>query len=69
MFIFDAILESMTCGNTQVPTAKLRSALQQLGSLNPETGMTGFQQQFDVSFFASKIALPHLIRLLLAYRS
>ena len=49
MFIFDAILESITCGDTQIPAAKLPSALQKLGCVNPQTGLTGFQQQFDVS--------------------
>ena len=49
MFIFDAILESITCGNTQIPTAQLRLALEQLRSVDPVTRKTGFQQQFDVS--------------------
>ena len=63
MFIFDAILESIICGNTQIPTATLHLALKQLSSVDPETGKTGFQQQFDVSFHL-QMALPVSVHLL-----
>ena len=50
MFIFEVVLESITCDDAQIPTAQLRLALKQLRSVEHVTGKTGFQQHFDVSF-------------------
>ena len=47
-FIHDAILESITCGNTQVNAADLQRAVIQLKQRDPHTKLTGYEQQFKV---------------------
>ena len=48
MFIHDAILESITCGNTQVSAADLQRAVTKLKQRDPGTKLTGYEQQFKV---------------------
>ena len=48
MFIHDAILESITCGNTQVSAADLQRALTKLKQRDPHTKLTGYEQQYKV---------------------
>ena len=50
MFLHDAILDSVTCGDTQVTAADLRMMIKKYGKVDPITGLTGFQSQFFVSF-------------------
>ena len=56
IFIHDAILEAMTCGDTQINASDLRRSIQKLGQRDPETRLTGFESQFkachDPAFFA-----------------
>ena len=49
MFLHDAILESVTCGDTQVTAANLRMMIKKYGRMDAITGLTGFQSQFNVS--------------------
>ena len=48
MFIHDAVLESLTCEDTQIPASGLSGAIEKLKEKNTETGMTGFETQFHV---------------------
>ena len=48
IFIHDAILESVTCGDTQIEAGNLRRRLTQLQKKD-ESGRTGFELQFSVS--------------------
>ena len=48
VFIHDAVLESLTCGDTQIPASGLASAIKTLKEKNRETGRTGFETQFHV---------------------
>ena len=48
MFIYDAILESITCGNTQVSAADLQRVVIKLKQQDPNTQLTGYEQQFKV---------------------
>ena len=48
MFIHDAILESITCGNTQVSAADLQRIVIKLKQRDPHTKLTGYEQQFKV---------------------
>ena len=48
MFIHDAILESITCGNTQVSAADLQRAVTKLKQRDPNTKLTGYEQQYKV---------------------
>ena len=48
MFIHDAILESITCGNTQVSAADLQRVVTKLKQRDPNTQLTGYEQQFKV---------------------
>jgi len=49
VFIHDAILEYVTCGDTQINAADLRTAIADLN------GITKFQNQFAVSAYMSKV--------------
>ena len=49
VFLHDAILESVTCGDTQVTAANLRMMIKKYGRVDAITGLTGFQSQFNVS--------------------
>ena len=48
VFIHDAVLESLTCGDTQIPASGLSGAIKKLKEKNSETGRTGFETQFYV---------------------
>ena len=48
IFIHDAILESVTCGDTQIEAGNLRRRLSQLQKKD-DSGRTGFELQFSVS--------------------
>ena len=47
IFIHDAILESVTCGDTQIVAGDLRDALEKL-RMSTQTGQTGLSSQFQV---------------------
>ena len=49
MFIHDAVLESLTCGDTQIPASGLLGAIEKMKEKDRETGRTGFETQFHVS--------------------
>ena len=49
MFVHDAILESVTCGDTQITAANLHMIIKTYGRVDAITGLTGFQSQFNVS--------------------
>ena len=47
--IHDAVLETLTCGDTQIPTSDVRRSLDQLRKADKNfEGMTGFHKQFQV---------------------
>ena len=51
MFIHDAVLETLTCGDTQIPASDLRGALNKLKKVDKALdghGITGFKKQFEV---------------------
>jgi len=48
IFLHDAILESMTCGDTQIGASGLRFALRKYGKVDAETGLDVYQAQFNV---------------------
>ena len=48
MFIHDAILETVTCGDTQVNAANLRVTLIKMEVKNQHTQRTNLQDQFEV---------------------
>ena len=50
MFIHDAILEAITCGNTQIPAGDMYVTLKKLRKKDPSTNMTLMESQFHVSF-------------------
>ena len=47
IFIHDAILESVTCGDTQIMASDLRDALEKI-QMDPQSGATGLVSQFQV---------------------
>ena len=48
MFIHDAVLESLTCGDSQIPASGLSGAVKKLKEKDSESGRTGFETQFHV---------------------
>lgn len=54
MFIHDAVLESLSCGDTQILAGDLVVAIQRLREKDEHTQRTGFETQFQV-----RIATTH----------
>ena len=50
-FIHDVVLESVTCGDTQISTARMRHTTDKMHTRDHFTGKTGFEAQFEVSKF------------------
>ena len=50
MFIFDVILESLSSRNTQISLKNLTSEISTLLYAEPMTGVSGFQEEFQVRF-------------------
>ena len=48
-FIHDAVLESVTCGDTQISTSDLRSAIRLMQKRNCDINKTPFEVQFEVT--------------------
>ena len=48
MFIHDAILESVTCGDTQISAGDLRRQIQKMSSVAPGKTISDFQYQFQI---------------------
>ena len=48
VFIHDAVLESLTCGDTQIPASGLSGAIEKLKEKDSKIGRTGFETQFHV---------------------
>ena len=63
IFIHDAILESITCGDTQIITTDLRKMIVQLGKADPSTGLTGFSNQFKVYLYTDQFLSGDKIRI------
>jgi len=54
-FIHDAVLESLICGDTQIPASGLVGAIEKLKQRDSETGRTGFETQFHVRSMLLKL--------------
>uniref|UniRef100_A0A1X7TQK7 protein-tyrosine-phosphatase n=1 Tax=Amphimedon queenslandica TaxID=400682 RepID=A0A1X7TQK7_AMPQE len=48
IFVNDAVLESVTCGNTQVDSRNARIVFNRMSKLDTKTGQTGYEEQFTV---------------------
>ena len=48
IFIHDAILESVICGETEIPSANLRKALEEMNQTDPKENITTLEKQFKV---------------------
>ena len=48
-FIHDVILESVTCGDTQINSGDLRSTIVQMKKAHKNTGKNTFELQFEVA--------------------
>ena len=48
IFLHDAMLESVTCGDTQITAADLRLKIKKYDRVDASTGLTAFQSQFNV---------------------
>ena len=54
IFIHDAILEELVCGETQINPIDLKSAIGELCQQHMLTHTTGFEKQFNVGFAPNK---------------
>jgi hypothetical protein len=48
VFIHLAILESLTCGNTEIQASNLQTAMNKLTTMNPQKNVTGYALEFEV---------------------
>ena len=48
IFIHDAILEAITCGDTQIDASILKQRIHEMTSRDPVTNLTGFENLFKV---------------------
>ena len=48
-FLHDALVEAILAGNTTVSPIDFLPKLEELQKINPNTGVTGLKEQFDVS--------------------
>lgn len=48
VFIYDALLEAVTCGNTEVPARNLYAYIQRLTQAEPPDSISGMEQEFKV---------------------
>ena len=62
IFVHDAVLERVTCGDTQIMASDLRNIINKLGRMDPKTRLTGFQSQFQVILHSSLYS-THLLLL------
>lgn len=51
IFIHDAILESITCGNTQINVTNLQKVVNKLKQKDQVTSLSGFEQQLKVDTY------------------
>ncbi len=49
MFIHDALLESIMCGDNSIKAPELKKKVEELKEIVPETGVSMFESQFNVS--------------------
>ena len=52
MFVFDALMESIMCGDNTIgaPTNVAKERLEELARVNPTTQRSGYESQFQVSY-------------------
>ena len=43
-----ALVEAITCGNTEIPAQDLRIAVRKLAEVNPKTKMSGLASEYQV---------------------
>ena len=48
VFIHDAVLESVTCGDTQISAVNLRVEIKKLNEFDSKSSKTGYENQFKV---------------------
>ena len=48
MFVHDAVLEAVICGETKMATDNYEMKLQKLKEVDPVTGSSGLKSQFDL---------------------
>ena len=53
VFIHDALLEAIMCGDNSIPAPELRKRFQELVEVDPESNKSRLQLQFEVSGYFS----------------
>lgn len=57
VFIYDALLEAVTCGNTEVPARNLYAYIQRLKQAEPPDNISAMEHEFKVSVSSAPEAL------------
>ena len=74
VFIHDALLEAIMCGDNSIPAPELRKRLQDLMEVDPESKKSKLQLQFEVSewiiryFDSLSLSLSLFLRTWVIYR-
>ena len=61
MFIHDAVLESLSCGDTQIVAKELVKAMKLLEQTDEHTGKTGYDKQFQVQQTVEVISVDNKV--------
>ena len=48
MFVHDAVLEAIICGETEIPTDKYQTKVMELKEMIPSCQKSGLKSQFDI---------------------
>ena len=60
VFIHDALLEAIMCGDNSIPAPELRKRFQDLMEVDPESNKSRLQLQFEVSECVKVTGKPNL---------
>ena len=60
IFIHDAVLEHLVCGETQIPVTNFRVAWNQLSRIHKDNGKTGLERQYQVKIHRKNEAFRFL---------
>lgn len=63
MFIHLAVLEVLTCGNTEIQAHNLQNVMNKLSTINPQKQISGFATEFEVVLANLLVVISKLLLL------
>ena len=69
MFLHDALLEALMCGDTSIaaPVKDAKEKVAELAKVDPKTGKTGFETQFEVATYIKILTTKYVFNGLYYY--